>query len=575
MLDKPNALHTLGLELGSAAIKAALVCMNRGKIKIDQLLEIQLDPQVVQTGHVNPLYTTEEGKGLLSAMAKNLVATTLNSSEVLVRPLEIKLHKDRDVDAVLAFQAEPILPYPTDNAVVDRIKLAQSKEGTLLTVLAVRKDHLQHHLDQWKALDVEPEIISSVPAALAAFGNFVVPESRDYFLFHLGYSHTSCIYIKDGKLIAAQNSPQNLDVLKQAFAKDQQIEDAKLLNRAFANLDWSKISAEETPALTEALESYRLDLTRTLYALAKQAKGHEVADILLTGDGAILPHLGEALGRHLGKTLLTPQPAGDGAEPVADLLRYAIPVGAALTGLPKGFDQINFRQNEFEYPHPWKRLKQPLAIFLGLCALLAGAFYVFNQTYAGYREDQIRTEYTELLHLMHKPYDDFEKEIAVKTGAARKGEEIAVPPVKSLTAEDIRVRLGYLDKELQSTPDIFPLMPNVPRVSDVLAWLSTHPKVASKDLKTGALNPLIQIDNFSYTMVKRPELTKKQEKYQVKVEMEFSSPNPTLAREFHDALIAPNDFVDPKGEVKWSTNKGKYKATFFLKDKTVYPGASK
>jgi len=60
---------------------------------------------------------------------------------------------------------------------------------------------------------------------------------------------------------------------------------------------------------------------------------------------------------------------------------------------------------------------------------------------------------------------------------------------------------------------------------------------------------LLQIENLSYSMVKRPELTKKQERYQVKVELEFTSPTPKLAREFHDALIAPNDLVDPKGDI--------------------------
>jgi type IV pilus assembly protein PilM len=118
---------------------------------------------------------------------------------------------------------------------------------------------------------------------------------------------------------------------------------------------------------------------------------------------------------------------------------------------------------------------------------------------------------------------------------------------------------------------MYPLLPNTPRVSDVLAWLSTHTNVVGKDEKTEALLPIIQLENFSYVMVKRPDQTKKQEKYQVKVEIEFTSPTPKQAREFHDALIAPNPLVDPKGEVKWTANKGKYRASFFLKDKTVYP----
>jgi len=36
-------------------------------------------------------------------------------------------------------------------------------------------------------------------------------------------------------------------------------------------------------------------------------------------------------------------------------------------------------------------------------------------------------------------------------------------------------------------------------------------------------------------------------------------------------LITSNDFVDPKGEIKWTATKGKYRTSFYLKDKTIYP----
>lgn len=105
-------------------------------------------------------------------------------------------------------------------------------------------------------------------------------------------------------------------------------------------------------------------------------------------------------------------------------------------------------------------------------------------------------------------------------------------------------------------------------MSDVLAWLGTHPNFVTATKDKGSS---LQIESFNYTLIKRPEPSKKQEKYQVKVELEFSSPTPKMAREFHDALISPNDFVDPKGEIKWNSNKDRYRTSFFLKDKTVYP----
>ena len=58
-------------------------------------------------------------------------------------------------------------------------------------------------------------------------------------------------------------------------------------------------------------------------------------------------------------------------------------------------------------------------------------------------------------------------------------------------------------------------------------WLGSLaiPHVVQTDSKTAERIPLLQIESFNYSLVKRPDVTKKQEKYQVKVEIEFSSPN--------------------------------------------------
>jgi type IV pilus assembly protein PilM len=113
----------------------------------------------------------------------------------------------------------------------------------------------------------------------------------------------------------------------------------------------------------------------------------------------------------------------------------------------------------------------------------------------------------------------------------------------------------------------------VPRASDVLAWLSTNPHIVGTELDKADKSNRIQLESFSYKLVKRPEQNKMREKYQARVELEFSTQTPRFAREFHDYLLSSNDFVDPKGDVKWSSERGRYRASFFLKDKTLYPTA--
>lgn len=561
MFDKPTALHTIGLELSGNILKAAVLSLNKGKPDVEQLAAITLHAASPSSedDHVNPLYTNPEGKLLLEKIQKSLVVTALRNHEVLVRPLDVKLKKEADIDSVLAFQAEPLIPYPIENAVLDRIVVAQTPEGSRLSLIAARKDHIQEHLSLWVPLQIEPEVVSCEPLALALFSNFFARSSEPHFVIHLGDYHTVCILVSEGKLIASQSSYLGLDSLKQAYAQDHP-------GASLDSIDWLSLSKESAPNFYDAIENLRLEFTRILYALGKQRKEQEITAVLATGEGTAYSKLVELLFENSNKQLIGLSDEVTTPWSAKELQQFAIPIGAALSALPNSKDQVNFLQQEFAYTNPWRRFKQSLVIYAILCLFLAVSIYFFSASYASYQEDQLRQQYVELLATMNKSYDGFEKEYLSKN-PGESGTE-TLNSVKNLSREGIENRLLYLQKELKNNPNTFPLFPNVPRVSDLLAWLSTHPNFVSKNGEPG-----LQIENLSYSLVKRPDLKKTQEHYQVQVELEFNSPTPKLAREFHDALIAPNEMVDPRGEVKWSSNRGKYKTSFFLKDKTVYPTA--
>lgn len=562
MFTKPSSLHTLGLEREGSLLKGAQLSMSKGKPLLNRVFEIEID---TQSTDVNPLYIDQEGQHLREAANKSLVVTVLDGDEVLVRPLDVKLKKERDIDAVLAFQAEPLLPYPVEGALLDRIVISQIEDGTQLSLIAAKKDHIQQHISNWNSLQIEPEVVSCAPVTLAFFSKQFSPSFNPHFVVDLGKTQTVCILVFNGKLLAAQSSHQGLDALEQVFFQDS----PSASKEQFAAIDFASLSQAKTPLLFAALANWRMEITRILYALSKQRKEDEINEILLTGEGIQLKNLATTLCQSSKNQILAPLDIPQFLLPIDQLQRYAIPIGAALSALPGAKDQINFRQDELAYPHPWRRLIKPLGIYFATCLLLTAAIYIFGDAYIGYKEDELRQEYVELLSSINKPYAEFEKQYYKKNPSS-----LNPPggiPIDKLTEENINSRLLTIQKDLKDTPDSFPLQPNSPRVSDVLAWLSVHPQVVGgKNPEKGTLLPL-QIDSLSYTMVKRPELKKAAEKYQVKVEIEFTSPTPMLAREFHDALITPNDLVDPKAEVKWSSSKGKYRASFFLKDKTMYP----
>jgi type IV pilus assembly protein PilM len=456
-----------------------------------------------------------------------------------------------------------------EEGLIDRVIVEKQEEGTTLSVVAARKDFLAKHLEKWSSIDIEPELVTCVPSALTEFSkNFCLTEKL-HLISYFGVESTTFIIANKGKLISAQAIPIGIKALLEAYAQDLNTQPDKIID-AFTQIDFAAIKEDKFPTLLRAIESMRLEVVKVSFALIKKIREFEVTDLFATGEGALLQNFSQVMYQSMKMNHLEVVIDESFNCTLENLHRYAVSIGAALSGLILCENAVNFRQNEYTYPHPWKRVQKPLAIYFALCCAFAYAFYLFGNSYINRQEDKLKSEYVNLLESMRKPYSHFEKEFIEATTKGKSPQETS-GNVMQLSQEDIIQRLDFLNKELNATPDIYPLLPNVPKVSDVLAWMTQLSLRASSSESPEAAEGSIQLVSFSYKMIKRPEFSKKKEVYQVKVELEFTTNDPKSAREFHDALIAPNNFVDPNGEIKWSSERGRYRISFFLKDKTYYP----
>jgi type IV pilus assembly protein PilM len=550
MLELFKPVKSIGLELYTDSLQGAEVEQKNGKALITQLFGCRLD---ALSANVKRFY-----------IGHPFLSTALDGHDVLIRSLTLPLTKEKDIDSALAFQAEPILPYSVDEALLARQTLQKNEETTDLTLLATRKKLLESHLEQWQALEIEPETVGCVQSALCQFAKSYLEQDKAYLLFHMQERSSTCVLVNDGKLISSLSQSDGLHLLYHAYAADAE---GKKDFPYFDQIDFSMLNQKEMPRLSEAVNRLQKMVAMMGLALVKDLYGKPCEGVIVTGEIATLKGLEKPLAALLKQPIVHCIPQDNYS--AHEMQCHAVSLGLAIGSLPQETLQFNFRQQELSYPKPWLRLAKPMAIYFAVMIGLSAAFYLFGQTYIAKEEDQIKQSYVNLLSNMNKSYDQFERSYLTKNPGEKKEGDLT--PIGQLSRDELQNRLHFLQKDLLAAPDSFPLFANIPRVSDLLAWLNQHPAVIEKNAD-GSTQTRIQLDDLSYTLVKRPMQGKKADKYQVKVEMEFSSPTPKWAREFHDALIAPNDWVDGKSEVKWSSNRGKYKTSFFLKDKTFYPG---
>lgn len=566
MAYHPFDEKTLGLYVEDSILKVAAVLFEKKQVQVSELFDIPLTPQD-QEGDVKQLYSEPAPKKLNQFTNSYLSISGIAASDLLVRRLRIKLTKDKDIDEAFPFQAEPLLPYPLESAVLDKM-ITEKQEGmTLLTFFSVKKDAVKKHLIFWQNLGIDPEVVSAEPLALSAFAASFFAPSPALFVVHIGKFSTLCILLKEGKLLSSHTIACGWDMLYQAFSQDAQnpVSVAELFSSDLLTTDLS-----DKPRFKKAFDELFHSIQWNYLAQIKETKLKETPHIATLGEGANIQNLDHLLAKSLEIPLTLIQD-NQSSFSLNEIRSYALPIGLALTGQPHLRSPVNFRKQEFIYSTPWKRFQKSLFLFAGLALLLAIALYFFGLNYLNFKEDELKKRYLALLSLVQKPYEQFEKQVESKYPS---GHDLL--PISALNSDTLNLRLDLLEKEIRAMPDTFPLWPHIPKVSDVLAWLSTHPTLTCKeDQQDQGGCPSFSIDTFHYAVVKRPELNKKNEKYQVKIDLEFTTSSPRLAREFHDALITPNDFVDPKGEIKWSATKGKYITSFFLKDKTIYPSPIK
>lgn len=554
--------RVFGIEINAGALSFAEVVKKGGRTKLAALKKVELSKEA----SLPLLSVSEAGNDLIRKAESNMAVFGIEATDCLVRPLQVPFKKDSEINDALPYQAETLLPFPLEDALLDWVKVAQDDKGTQLTFAAVKKEAAEKVIGQAKNIGIEPEVLSTMGAAINSFCSHLVPLEAPYLVIHIGEERALYALINKGKLVATQGSKIDIKDILKSHQEDIGESDPLKAQEAFKKIDLLHMEHAKYPKLSACLIESRLDLSRNVFGMAKQMKGEAVEDALITGLAFSFPNLKEYLLNEAEKREIPLEATSDFPLNKEDLALFALPIGLALQGVEPA-QQINFRQGDFSYPKPLKRVVKPLLYYLGSSLLLMLALFLAGSAYFSYRESGLRQEYIDLLASMNRTYDEAEADFE---GIKEPGEGYVPPPIDKLDTLELTKRLDKLEKSIKTAPDFIALNPNIPRVSDVLAWLSTHPSVGfeGQGSKPGQA---IVIDSFNYSLVKRPEEKKRDARYQAKVEIEFVSPSPKLAREFHDALIAPNELVDPKGEIKWSSTRGKYRTSFFLKDKTYYP----
>jgi uncharacterized membrane protein YidH (DUF202 family) len=130
------------------------------------------------------------------------VVTGLEGSSVIRRDVKLPLTSIRTAVAALPFQLETLLPFSPDQTVVFS-QFYPSEKEMAATAWASTRAAVEAHLEKWRALAVDPDLISSETLALARYARHAFPNEPQLALLH----HNLGLAVDHNRVVCAMESP--------------------------------------------------------------------------------------------------------------------------------------------------------------------------------------------------------------------------------------------------------------------------------------------------------------------------------------------------------------------------------
>ena len=513
-------MQFLGIQIDFPYARTALIQKSRKGVEIRSFKKF-------------PFSEPRDVKQLYSKDFKGWIASGISSKNLLIRTADLKVAGQRYLEEAIAFQSEATSPFGASEMAV--VPLVQKKEdGSIQALLyTVPCEAIKTHLAELENLKVDPDGISTIGSALCRFVQWKIPSLSDAFIIDLGSSEWSCVLMENGVFKKSYSIPGGVESLLASLWEDRK--KILLLSEIVGTakqIDLLLLKPHLNPHFTIKLNELRRELAKAIYSFHRTAG---IKQIVFTGRVDAFGHLPEFLVESFKDAVEFPS-----APLTLNEQKFAVAAGLALEqALSRA---LQFRIGAFFPQKNWKRIGVYSLFLLFLSLSLAGSFL-----WLGIKRNEARTKEMslDLQHWLDKWDPGFKKTLFSQNA-------------------DPESALEKWIEEIEKNNKDYPFIPQTPKTSEVLSWLSSHPLLRQFQNEGDP----IQIREIRSQLVSFPKIGSLQDPYLGKVEIEFQFREATHARKFHESLMLGDEIVDPHLEITWNALNEGYRASFFLKNRT-------
>jgi type IV pilus assembly protein PilM len=357
----------VGLDIDRGAIKAVQISQGGGGYMLQHVGYRKLQPGAIADGEVadHDLLTYELKEFWASHSFKGkTVYLGVANQKVVVRLLEFPRMSPEDLKGAINFEAQDHIPMPIDEAILDYVVLGPQGEGSDLDrilIVAAQKEMISRYSSAILAAGLRAEGVDVKALSLvrSTLPSSLFDDEGAILLLDIGTEITNLVVAQDGSPTLTRFIPGGSGFLAQAVAEaaDLPEEEAErqLMNPRLKIGPESEEETEEPegseeeddfdPALMydvrrgveDAAQTLAEDVQRSIEYHYSQPGSREVAQVFVSGEGALVGGIDAFLGDLLGVETRQGTPlqklAGNKSNVPDEQLRVMEPVLAVALGL--------------------------------------------------------------------------------------------------------------------------------------------------------------------------------------------------------------------------------------------------
>jgi len=459
------ARKSAGIDVGSHSVKAVVLSKRGSSVAIRNFMEVCIR----RSGPAEPEQVAAAVEELSRRLkvGSALVVSCISTQQATVRNLEIPFSEEEKARQILKFQTEPYLAYPIEEVVIDFYNMQSAAEGRMKVLLAaIHKGVIKSHLELLSRGEIDPEVVDVDFMAVCGAALRAEPRLREGagIVLDVGASKSIACYVQEGRLLAVRCIPLGGDDFTNAIGREIGVgfEDAERLKTEGVGSAQDE-RRKAGVAIGSVLERLGAELDRTVRYFSSQVRGGKIDRVVLCGGSASLPGLDKIIREALSAEVTVVSPSdtirnSSGKE--IPFPRFATAVGLALRGVGEALCLQNFRQEEYAYSRPFRRLRKRLAASAALAAGVA-ALLVFSLVASLDRNRAKRADLNFLVQTkLSTTFPDKRPRDVAQMSALLKEEESVLTPFRELrwnasileVLDDLSTRIS---KEMKAEISLF------------------------------------------------------------------------------------------------------------------------